>query len=116
MPFDSPLRFERLPGQTADTVIYRLSGALTLNSLPALHEQLTGQAPAPRTILDLTDVSYMDSAGMSEIITFQVFCQKTNARLIVAGANPRLLKIFRITKVDGFITLSPTVEEAESAA
>jgi anti-anti-sigma factor len=116
MPFDSPLSFERLPGKAPGVAIYRLTGALTLNSLPALHENLISQPPAPLTILDLTGVSYMDSAGMSEIITFQVYCQKTSARLIVAGANARLLKIFRITKVDGFITLSPTVEEAESVA
>ncbi|WP_406707279.1 STAS domain-containing protein [Tunturiibacter gelidoferens] len=53
-------------------------------------------------ILDLTEVPYMDSAGLGLIVSHYVRCQSTGVRLVVAGVNPRVLQLFEMTKVDKF--------------
>ena len=65
-------------------------------------------------ILDLTDVPYMDSAGLGIIVRHYVRCKSKGVRLIVAGAVPRVLDLFKMTKVDGLIPATATVKEAET--
>ncbi len=55
----------------------------------------------------------MDSAGMGAIINYFVSCQRHGKKLVVAGVNGRVMELFRMTKVDGLLTLAPTVAEAE---
>jgi anti-anti-sigma factor len=74
------------------------------------------QAPEPSlSILDLTGVPYMDSAGMGLIINHYVHCQNIGTKMVVAGVSPRVLELFKMTKVDSVISLVPTVEAAQDA-
>ena len=74
-------------------------------------------APTPKLVVfDLTGVPYMDSAGMGLIMNHYVHCQTHGARLVVAGANSRVLDVFKVTKVDTVLPLKATVEEAEAGA
>ena len=66
------------------------------------------------TILDMGGVPYVDSAGMSEIISHEIYCRDQNVRLTLAGVTPRVLTMFHITRLESVLTLAPTVEEAEA--
>jgi len=66
------------------------------------------------TILDLTDVPYMDSTGLGAIVSLYVRCRGRGIRLIAAGAGPRVLELFQMTKVDAVIPMIATVEEADT--
>jgi anti-anti-sigma factor len=57
----------------------------------------------------------MDSAGMGAIINHHVHCEKKNVRLIVSGVSPRVFELFRMTRVDTIMSLSPSVEAAEAS-
>jgi anti-anti-sigma factor len=116
MAIDSPLTIERLPGKAPRTVILRLTGPLTLTTAPPLRAQFRDFEPAPLTILDLSAVPYIDSAGMSEIIKHEVYCRDKRVRLAVAGANRRVLDMLRITHLDKVLNLAATVQEAEARA
>lgn len=109
-----PFTLESVPGQAPGSRILRLTGPLTLSSLFEFQNTLRADPPA-LLILDLTAVPYMDSAGMGAIINYFVSCQRNGRKLIVAGVNGRVMDLFRITKVDGLLTLAPTVAEAEAA-
>lgn len=109
-----PLTLESVPGQAPGSRILRLTGPLTLNSLFEFQNMLRADPPA-LLILDLTGVPYMDSAGMGAIINYFVSCQRHGKKLVVAGVNGRVMELFRMTKVDGLLTLAPTVAEAEAA-
>lgn len=67
-------------------------------------------------IFDLSGVPYMDSAGMGVIANYYVSATRRGQKLVVAGASPRVLELFKLTHVDTVIPLAASVEEAERLA
>jgi len=116
MADDAPLSIERIAGKAPDAVILRLTGPLTLHNLFGYQDAFRAGVIPPLTILDLSGVPYMDSAGMGAVINHFVHCQNAGARLIAAGVSPRVLELFKLTKVDSIIPLAATAEEAEAGA
>ncbi|MFY9745158.1 MAG: STAS domain-containing protein [Acidobacteriaceae bacterium] len=109
-----PLTLESAAGQAPGCRILRLTGPLTLSGLFEFQNTLRTDPP-PALILDLTGVPYMDSAGMGAIINYFVSSQRHGRKLVVAGVNGRVLELFRMTKVEGLLTMKATVAEAELA-
>jgi anti-anti-sigma factor len=120
----SPFTIERTEGKAPGTVIFRLCGPFTARDMygsltpAALSNMLdfqstpSEQAPAVN-IVDLTDVPYMDSTGLGMIVRHYVRCQGKGIRLIAAGMSPRVLDLFKLTKMDAVIPTAPTAEEAD---
>lgn len=106
------LTLESVPGQAEGSRVLRLIGPLTIHNLFEFQSALRTDPPAV-LILDLTDVPYMDSAGMGSIINYYVSCQRNRRRLIVAGVNGRVMELFVMTKVNALLTMVPSVTEAE---
>ncbi len=113
---DAPLTFERRQGSSAETAIYALSGPLTLRNMFDLQTALRQDKKSRVAILDLSAVPYMDSAGMGLLMNQYVHCQTNGGRMVVVGANSRVMELFRITKIDSVVPQSATVEEAEGYA
>ncbi len=120
----TPFTIERKEGKASGTVIFRLHGPFTARDMfgtlapVALHNLLSFQSassdPLPvLNILDLSDVPYMDSTGLGRIVGHFVHCRGKGVRMIAAGANARVLELFRMTKVDSVIPITATVEEAD---
>lgn len=114
MPADNILTIERLPGKAPGTVILRLTGELTLGNVLHVRTQFRDGAPPPFTILDMSGVKFIDSAGMSEIINHEVFCRDNGVRMVLAGVVPRVRSMLQVTRLDKVLTLVATVEEAEA--
>lgn len=121
----STFTIERKEGNAPGTIIFRLSGPFTARDMygaltPAALRNLFESEPAPgeqppfMTIFDLTGVPYMDSAGIGMIVSQYVRCQGKGVRMIVAGVTPRVRELLKITKVDTFLPMAATVEEAEA--
>ena len=91
-------------------------GSLTPLALSNMLDfQATDEDELPTlNILDLTDVPYMDSSGLGIIVRHFVRCKSKGVRLVVAGAPPRILDLFKMTNVEGMISTTATVEEAET--
>jgi anti-anti-sigma factor len=113
---------ERNEGKTPGTVIFRLTGpftardmygALSPDTLRNTFELGEDGEQHPLHILDLTEVPYVDSAGLGLMVSHYVRCQNRGVRLVVAGASPRVVQLFELTKVDQFFPRFATVEEAE---
>jgi len=111
---DGPLTIARADGKKPGTHIIRLSGPLTLRNLFELQGELRSSALPPFTVLDLTEVPYMDSAGMGLVMNHYVRCQTNGAKLVVTGANNRVMDLFKVTKVDTVLPLASTIEAAEA--
>jgi anti-sigma B factor antagonist len=110
---DGPLTIDRKEGKNAGTRVFCLTGPLTLRNLFEFQTELRSSTPPPLTVIDLTGVPYMDSAGMGLVMNHYVRCQTNGTKLVVAGANNRVLDLFKVTKVDTVLPLVPTVEAAE---
>jgi anti-anti-sigma factor len=115
MAIDDPLTIDQQPGKASGTVVVRLNGPVTLRNLFDLQAHLRAGSLPVVQILDLTGVPYMDSAGMGAIINHHVHCQNKGVRLIVTGVSPRVMELFKMTRVDSVMKLAPTIEDAEAS-
>lgn len=116
MSIDQPLSFESRTGSRPEIRVIALTGPLTLRNIFELQTELRSGNAAPLTVLDLSGVPYMDSAGMGLIINFYVHCQNRGTGMIVAGVSPRVHELFRMTRVDTVIRQAPDVAAAEALA
>jgi len=107
------IAIEVLPGKSGGTRIVRVVGPVLLSNFFALKAELEKEQQ-PITILDLSGVEYMDSAGMGAIINYYVSAQRRGNKLIAAGANYRVVELFKLTHVDSLIPMTANVEEAEA--
>ena len=118
----SKFTIERNHGKTPGTVIFRLTGPFTARDMHASlspsalrntfePEEEGGQDALH--ILDLTEVPYMDSAGLGMIVSHYVRCQGRGVRLVATGVSSRVVQLFKLTKVDKFFPRFDSVEDAE---
>ncbi|HWA93728.1 MAG TPA: STAS domain-containing protein [Terracidiphilus sp.] len=114
MQIDAPLSTTLRQGKDDGTTIYTLAGPLTLRNMFDFQNELRGAPATKLTIFDLSEVPYMDSAGMGLIMNHYVHCQTRGGKLVVAGANARVLDLFNITKVNTVLPLANSVDEAEA--
>lgn len=110
---DGPLNIERNTSGELGIETMRLTGPLTLSTLFDLQEALRVD-PKPKTIIDLSGVPYMDSAGLGALLSFHASCKRTGREYALVGMTPRVHTMFSASKVDKLVTLFPTAREAEN--
>jgi anti-sigma B factor antagonist len=62
--------------------------------------------------VNLAGVAFMDSSGLSAIVSGMKGARETGGHMAIACANESILKIFAITGLDRIVTIHPTVGEA----
>jgi anti-sigma B factor antagonist len=92
--------------------VLRLNGPLTLSTLFDFQKQARESTQAP-IVLDLTDVPYMDSAGLGAVLGLLASCQRGGRGFGIVGVAERLQMLFRVTHVDGMIPTFSSVDQAE---
>ena len=68
-----------------------------------------------RTILDLTGVNYVDSAGIGLIALAAGRLKEAGGRLVVVAPDGRVLEMLKMTQVNRIVTVCPTAQEAAKA-
>ncbi len=71
---------------------------------------------SPLLIVDIADVPYIDSAGIGCLVGAHVSRENSGRKLIIVGANERLLNALKVTRVDQIFDFAPTVEQAHERA
>ena len=121
---NSPFTIERITGKNVGTVIFRLCGPFTARDMygtltPDQLSSMLASQPAPgqdaprTTILDLTEVPYIDSSGLGMLVKHFVSCKNRGIRWMAAGANARILELLKLTRMEAVLPTCATVEEAE---
>jgi anti-sigma B factor antagonist len=108
------LSFHTSPGQQDGTVILKLTGPLTINTMFGFQEEFRAMKP-PVLIVDLSDSPYMDSAGLGLLLNQYVSAQNGRRIFMIAGVNGRIGALIELTKVNQVLSIFPTVERAEAA-
>jgi anti-sigma B factor antagonist len=106
---DKPLQIVR--DEAGGGVIFRLHGPLLLGNFFSFQSMVRNDQ-SNTLIVDLTDVPYIDSAGIGCLVGAHVSREHSGRKLIIAGASPRLLDMLKVTKVDQLFTF---VDSADSA-
>jgi len=91
----------------------RLSVGLEVERLDAAVSQLVKQEQK-RLILDLSALNYCDSAGIGMMVACLAKVKQAGGEMRVAGVNPRVRRILKMTGVDSLIPVFPSVGEAEA--
>jgi anti-anti-sigma factor len=119
-----PFTIERKEGKVPGTVIFRLRGPFTQRDMfaslaPVMVDNMLNFQSEPSeklptlNILDMTEVPYMDSAGLGRIVRHYVHCRGKGVRMVAAGVSPRVVEVFKMTKMDAVIPMAGTVEEVD---
>ncbi len=111
---EKPLEIERVDGP-AETSTLRLHGPLLLGNFFSFQSMVRADN-APLLILDMSDVPYIDSAGIGCLVGAHVSREHAGRKLIVAGAGERLVTALKVTKVDQLFQFAPDVEQAKAQA
>ena len=62
-------------------------------------------------ILDLEDVSFVDSSGLSAILIGNRLCKNAEGSFVLTGLNDYVEKLIKISQLDSILTILPTVQE-----
>jgi anti-sigma B factor antagonist len=114
MEFDAP-NFD-LSEEALDesTVQLRVRGEIHASTAPEFSERLNDAIATGKTgvILDLTAVEFIDSTGLSVLLNGLRRVTRARGTMVIACANPTVLRLFEITKLDSTFEILPTCDEA----
>ncbi|MGA8491058.1 MAG: STAS domain-containing protein [Terriglobales bacterium] len=109
-----PLTIERLSAPEGPRVLC-LRGPLTFENLSMFQNAIRREENVPMVILDLSDVPYIDSAGLGSLVSAYVGRHKATRHIALSGVNDRVLKLFETTRVEPLFLMFPTLEDAVTA-
>jgi anti-anti-sigma factor len=98
-------------------VVVVLAGDIDLQRTPEVHEALKNicQDKPMRVVINLQEVSYMDSSGVGTLVAVFREMSLYNGKMILCGITPRVRALFEITRLDKFFQIHETEEEALQA-
>lgn len=63
-------------------------------------------------ILDLTEVKYTDSSGLSALLVGNRILQEDGGVFVLASLSDHTMKLIRISQLDSVLNIVPSIEEA----
>jgi anti-sigma B factor antagonist len=89
-------------------------GRLDLSSAPAFREQVRQlvDSGAARLVVDLGEVTFIDSSGLGSIIAGLKAARQAGGDLRIARGNQQVLLVLDLTSLDRVLRPYETVEEA----
>ena len=112
---DKELSYSISNGAKDGVVILTLVGPFILSNMFKLQGEMR-MLKAPCLIMDMTQVPYMDSAGLGVIMNYFVSAQGNGLKFYLAGVNERLRSLLEMTKVDNVLQICESIPAAEALA
>jgi len=102
----------------SDIAVLRLRGELDSETAGRLRATLADllERPVPRIVVDLTDLKFCDSVGLSAFITSKQVITARGGWLSFAGANPFLSQLMETVGLSRYFAIFPEVDDAIAAA
>ena len=97
-----------------DTAVIELSGEINAQAeeaLTAAYQKAETWKPK-QVLLDLAQVTYINSTGIALIVSLLGRARKTQTHLMVCGLNEHYLEIFRITRLADYFEIFPDEKAA----
>jgi len=84
--------------RSPEETVIRCTGRITSHTSDLLQTTVRSLIPESKcVVLDLTDVSYMDSSGLGSIVAIYVSAKRQKCGLKMINLNQRLQELFRLT-------------------
>ena len=101
--------------ETNHYTLCRPSGELDAYTVGAFRETLTELAGKSYLLIDLSEVPFMDSAGLGALIGGIRRTREANGAVAVACSRPALTRLLHTTGFNRIVPVTESVEEAEQA-
>ena len=98
-----------------DVIVVQIFGNVTLVPENQVSEPFVGELldTRPKTLIfDLSNVEHMDSSGVQLMVQCATAVRKNGGELRLAGASPRVARLFQMTRLDSILPLFPSVATA----
>ena len=112
-PSSQSLLIEATDGASGAKV-FKLSGPLTIQTLFDFQQMIREETAKP-IIVDISQVPYMDSAGLGCVVSAFTSCQRNKRAFGITGLTERIKTLFTVTHVDGLLPCYDSLEAAEAA-
>jgi anti-sigma B factor antagonist len=101
-----------------DVAVLHLRGELDADTAGQLHAMLAQllERPVPRIVVDLSQLKFCDSVGLSAFVTSKQVIAARGGWLSFAGANAFLLKLMETVGLTRYFAIFPEVDDAIAAA
>ncbi len=101
------------PGEPG-TIVVRLPNEIDYSNGQQVQEELLAafQPGVQRVVIDMTSVTFCDSAGLARIATTQRIAAARGTDLRIAASEGIVTKIFEITGLDTLVPVYPSLDEA----
>jgi anti-sigma B factor antagonist len=100
------LTFER--STAPEGVCVAVAGEIDIESAPQMRLALDSALAAGGTIVaDLGGVTFMDSSGLSVLISVHQRARAAGATLVLRNVPARVLALLKMTGMDGLLTIAP---------
>ncbi len=96
-------------------MLCRPVGELDAYTVTEFREALGSVAAAPRLLIDLSSVPFMDSAGLGALIGGIRRAREAGGEVAVACARPTLTRLLHTTGFDRIVPVTETLEGAAAA-
>lgn len=103
--------------ERGNAAILRPVGEIDLSRSPSLRLQLREalETRPGRLVIDLTEVSYMDSSGVATFVEAMQHARSVQCPMVLCCLQERVMSIFEIARLDMVFTIVPDVDEALTA-
>jgi anti-sigma B factor antagonist len=105
---------ESRAGAREGLYIVQLQGKMTLECVFRFEDVLR-DLKGPATIIDLSQVEYIDSSALGAIVRAHVSHQKEGRKLALVGVPARVAQLLTISGLNPVFTIFDTVETAEGS-
>lgn len=97
--------------------VLAVKGEVDVYSASALQDGLTGllDSDTHAVVVDLSEIGFLDSTGLGALVAARSTAAEGGGRLPVVCDRERILKLFRITGLDGVFEIYSTVDDAVRA-
>lgn len=106
------------PVQTSENIaVLSLAGRLESHTVPELQERIMHamNTLSPYLIIDLTDVSFIDSSGLVMFVQNMRRCREKGGDLFLCGLQQPVRMVLELTRLDKAIQIFPNQAEACAA-
>lgn len=101
--------------ETDNYTLCRPSGELDAYTVGTFREALSRLAEKSHLLIDLSEVPFMDSAGLGALIGGIRKARESDGQVAVACSRPALTRLLHTTGFDRIVPVTESIEDAEDA-
>lgn len=74
---------------------------------------LVSKNGAKNILIDLENVRYCDSSGLSALLIGRRLCKEVDGKFALSSLQPAVQKLIKISQLDSILTIRASIEEAQ---